>query len=88
MLSIGAVIVTILFGALALICFYFAFKPHKQEDEDRFFSVFGYDVLGFVFGLIFTVCKRFLPHKVYIPTFRSIVFLLGSGILYTLVLFW
>ncbi|WP_216830935.1 hypothetical protein [Alkalihalobacterium elongatum] len=86
-IGIGPMIILLLFSGIGFICFYFAFKPRKNDDKS-FLELFGYEsFLTIAFAILLWICKKTLPETVYVFVFRAIVFAIGITIFYYLSLF-
>ncbi|MDE5415360.1 hypothetical protein [Alkalihalobacterium chitinilyticum] len=86
-IGIGPIVILFLFSVLGFICFYFAFKPRKNDDES-FLDLFGYEsFLTIAFAILLWFCKKILPEVAALFVFRTIVFAFGIIIFYYLFLF-
>ncbi|MFA9558679.1 hypothetical protein ACERII_15335 [Evansella sp. AB-rgal1] len=81
-------ILLLLFSTPGFICFYYAFKPH-ENDDDSFLDLFGYEMsVTLLFIFILWICKKLFGPSQYVTIFRIIVFLLGLTVFYLIFVFW
>ncbi|MFX3673387.1 MAG: hypothetical protein ACE3JQ_02920 [Paenisporosarcina sp.] len=80
---------TVFFGFFGIICFHYAFKAYKSDDED-YLDLFIFDffeVLSLIFIIILWVSKKLFPrHDILV--FRIIVFINGLLMLMIIAIFW
>ncbi|MBB6452782.1 putative membrane-anchored protein [Salirhabdus euzebyi] len=86
------ILATFLFGFFSLICFYYTFKPYKDDDES-YLDLFTYDfgflaIMSMFFECILWVCRKLLPQNVYVLIFRIISFLIGLIMVGVSIVFW
>ncbi|MEB1807142.1 MAG: hypothetical protein LPK26_07550 [Bacillaceae bacterium] len=86
-IGIGPILILFLFSVIGFICFYFAFKPRKN-DYESFIDLFGYEsFLTIAFAVLLWLCRKILPETAAIFVFRTIIFTIGIVIFYYLFLF-
>ncbi|KJS22219.1 MAG: hypothetical protein VR72_06740 [Clostridiaceae bacterium BRH_c20a] len=83
---------TIIFGFFSFLCFYYAFKPFENDHEDYLDDILShasfFEIIQLFFFLLLKICKKFLPHKIYIIAFRIFCFLIGALFLVPIIIVW
>ena len=84
-----SIIATILFGSIAISCFYAAFKTYKDDDEDYLGGFANaFEFIAIFFAFVLWVCKKLFSQTHYILAFRTVAFLMGLIMIGVISLFW
>ena len=84
-----SIIATILFGSIAISCFYAAFKTYKDDDEDYLGDVGNaLELLAIFFAFVLWVCENLFSQTCYILAFRAVAFIYGLLMIGVIILFW
>lgn len=86
--EIGRLIITLGVGTLSAICFMYAFKPYKNDDES-FTEIFGVDFFFTpIIAFILWILKKILPDRLYVKAFRGVMFMFGVLLIIVIGMFW